>query len=95
MTRQVYCLRLKQHADGMDAPPFRGESGEKIFNHISKQAWRMWLSHQTMLINEYRLSVMDPSAREFLANERDNYLFNDGNASIPAGFTPPNDNNDE
>lgn len=71
----------------MDAPPFPGELGEKIFNQVSKQAWKMWLSHQTMLINEYRLSLIDPKAREFLRNEMQNYFFGEGSI-IPGGFTP-------
>ena len=71
----------------MSAPPFPGELGERIFNQVSKQAWKMWLSHQTMLINEYRLSLIDPKAREFLRNEMQNYFFGDG-SQTPGGFTP-------
>ena len=87
MTRPVFCVKLNQETEGMDAPPFPGELGEKIFNQVSKQAWKMWLSHQTMLINEYRLSLIDPKAREFLRNEMQNYFFGDGSAT-PGGFTP-------
>lgn len=87
MTRTVFCVKLNQESDGMSTPPFPGELGEKIFNQVSKQAWKMWLSHQTMLINEYRLSLIDPKAREFLRNEMQNYFFGDG-SSIPGGFTP-------
>ena len=87
MTRQVFCIKLKQEADGMAAPPFPGELGERLFNHVSKQAWSMWLSHQTMLINEYRLSLIDAKAREFLRNELQNYFFGEGSQK-PSGFTP-------
>ena len=87
MSKQVFCSRLNQEAEGLDAPPFPGVVGEKIFNHISKQAWKMWLSHQTMLINEYRLNLIDAKAREFLLNEMDNYLFKGGSAT-PTGYTP-------
>lgn len=87
MTRYVLCSKLKQEAPGLDAPPFPGVLGEKIFNHVSNQAWSMWLSHQTMLINEYRLSLIDPKAREFLRQEMDNYFFGEGSAN-PAGFIP-------
>jgi len=81
------CAKLKQESEGLDSQPFPGAVGEKIFNHISKQAWKMWLAHQTMLINEYRLSLIDPKAREFLMTEMNNFLFGDGSEK-PAGFTP-------
>lgn len=85
MTRQVQCIKLDQEAEGMAAPPFPGPLGEKIFNNVSKEAWKMWLNHQTMLINEYRLSLMDPKAREFLREEMQKYFFGEGSEK-PAGF---------
>lgn len=87
MSRSILCLKLNQEAEGLDAPPFPGELGEKIYQHISKQAWKMWLAHQTMLINEYRLSLIDPKAREFLKKEMNNYFFGEGSEK-PSGFTP-------
>ena len=87
MTRQVFCAKLNQEAEGMNVPPFPGPLGERIFNHISKQASTMWLAHQTMLINEYRLSLLDPKAREFLREEMEKYFFGEG-SDKPAGFTP-------
>lgn len=87
MPRHVICSKLNQEAEGLDVPPFPGELGEKIYRHVSKQAWTMWLSHQTMLINEYRLSLIDPKAREFLMKEMNNYFFGEGSAR-PAGFVP-------
>ena len=86
MPRQIFCSKLNEPADAMSAPPFPGPLGEKIFNHISQQAWKMWLSHQTMLINEYRLSLMDPKAREFLRDEMQKYFFGEG-SDKPAGYT--------
>ncbi|KTC81511.1 oxidative damage protection protein [Legionella brunensis] len=87
MTRQVFCYKLNQDAEGLDTPPFPGALGEKIFNHVSKQAWKMWLAHQTMLINEYRLSLIDPKAREFLNEEMKKYFFGEGSEK-PAGYSP-------
>ncbi len=87
MTEQLFCVKLKQTGDRMSAPPFPGELGERIFNEVSQQAWKMWLSHQTMLINEYRFSLIDPKAREFLRNEMNNYFFGNG-SQTPGGFTP-------
>jgi Fe-S cluster biosynthesis and repair protein YggX len=87
MTRQVVCAKLNKEAEGLKSPPFPGALGERIFNHVSKEAWAMWLSHQTMLINEYRLSLLDPKAREFLHEEMKKYFFGEGSAK-PAGYTP-------
>ncbi len=87
MTKQVFCVKLNQEAEGMMAPPFPGALGERIFNQVSKQGWKMWLGHQTMLINEYRLSLMDPKAREYLRTEMENYFFGDG-SKAPSGYTP-------
>ncbi|WP_019217624.1 oxidative damage protection protein [Legionella tunisiensis] len=87
MTRHVFCAKLNQETEGLDKAPFPGPLGEKIFNHVSKQAWKMWLSHQTMLINEYRLSLIDPKAREFLNDEMQKYFFGEGSEK-PSGFVP-------
>lgn len=87
MPRKVNCKKLKKELEGLDVPPFPGEDGEQIFNNISKQAWGDWLGHQTILINEYRLSSLDPKARGFLAEERDKFLFG-GGSDLPEEFTP-------
>ncbi len=87
MNKEIFCTKLNQNAECLDAPPFPGPLGEKIFNQISKQAWKMWISHQTMLINEYRLSLIDPKAREFLQQEMQKYFFGEGSTQ-PAGFKP-------
>ncbi|KTD62073.1 oxidative damage protection protein [Legionella spiritensis] len=87
MSRQIFCTKLQAEAEGLDAPPFPGELGEKIYQQISKQAWKMWLAHQTMLINEYRLSLIDPKAREFLTDEMQKFFFSDGSEK-PSGYTP-------
>lgn len=87
MTRLVFCSKLNQEAEGLAKAPFPGVIGEKIYNEISKQAWQMWLAHQTMLINEYRLSLIDPKAREFLHEEMKKFFFGDG-SDKPAGFVP-------
>lgn len=85
MGRTVLCCKLNQEADGLDRPPFPGALGEKIFNEVSKQAWNMWLSHQTMLINEYRLNLTDAKSREFLKEEMQKYFFGEGSEK-PSGY---------
>ncbi len=88
MTRMVQCIRLGREAEGLDRPPYPGELGQRIFEQISKEAWQSWLKHQTMLINENRLSAIDPNARQFLAAEMEKYLFGEGSAA-PEGYVPP------
>jgi Fe-S cluster biosynthesis and repair protein YggX len=88
MTVQIACVKLKKNADQMKSPPFPGPLGEKIHQSISQTAWQMWLAHQTMLINEYRLNLSDPKAREFLQQEMQSYLFGEG-SNLPSGFKPP------
>lgn len=90
MTHKVFCKKLQTEMDGLARPPYPGPLGEKIYQNISKQAWQQWLAHQTMLINEYRLSLLEPKAREFLMNEMESFLFGEG-SSKPGGYTPEND----
>jgi len=85
MSKTIFCHFLKQELPGLESSPFPGELGERIFQHISQQAWKQWLSHQTMLINEYRLSLIDPNAREFLRTEMEKYFFGEGSGK-PAGY---------
>lgn len=85
MSKQVFCSKLNQEAEGLEKPPIPGALGEKIFQNISKKAWSLWISQQTMLINEYRLNLMDAKSREFLRTEMEKFLFQ-GEDSKPAGF---------
>ncbi len=85
--RMIHCLKLKKEAEGLTAPPIPNELGHQIYEHISKEAWQMWLHHQTMLINEYRLSMIDPKARTFLLQEMEKFLFGEGSEK-PSGYIP-------
>jgi Fe-S cluster biosynthesis and repair protein YggX len=75
MTRMVNCVKLGKEAEGLERPPYPGKLGQRIFANVSKEAWQLWLQQQTMLINEYRLSVIDPKAREFLEGEMEKFFF--------------------
>ncbi|MFA7504063.1 MAG: oxidative damage protection protein [Burkholderiaceae bacterium] len=88
MTRMVNCVKLGQQAEGLDFPPYPGEIGKRIYEQVSKQAWQDWLRHQTMLVNENRLSLADPRARKYLASQMESFFFGDG-AEQPAGYVPP------
>jgi Fe-S cluster biosynthesis and repair protein YggX len=88
MTRMVQCVKLGKEAEGLERAPYPGELGKKIFEHISKQAWQEWLRHQTILINENRLSPIDPTHRAFLEKEMEKFLFGEG-SELPEEFSSP------
>lgn len=88
MSRTVQCVKLGIEAEALDAPPFPGEEGQRIYANISKMAWQDWLKLQTMLINEHRLTPFEAQARKFLAQEREKFLFG-GGTSAPEGYVPP------
>jgi Fe-S cluster biosynthesis and repair protein YggX len=87
MTRTIHCVKLGKEAEGLKFPPYPGELGKKIYDSVSAEGWKLWLSHQTMLINENRLAMMDPKARKFLEAEMEKFFFGAGSAA-PAGYTP-------
>jgi len=88
MSRTVHCVKLQREAEGLAYAPYPGELGKRIFDNVSKQAWSQWLAHQTMLINENRLSPLDPKARKFLEGEMEKYFFGAGSAA-PQGYVAP------
>jgi len=88
MSRMVQCVRLKKEAEGLDAQPWPGDLGKRIFESVSKPAWQEWLAHQTMLINEYRLVAIQPEARKFLETEMEKFFFGEGSAR-PDEFVDP------
>ena len=84
----VQCVMLKCEAPGLDRPPYPGALGQRIYAQVSKEAWARWIQHQIMLINEYRLSPIEPKARQFLESEMEKFFFGAG-AARPEGFKPP------
>ena len=88
MARQVDCVILKQRAEGLDRPPYPGELGQRIFEQVSKDAWQQWLAHQTMLINELRLTPINPDHRKRLEREMESFFFG-GGSEKPAGYVAP------
>lgn len=88
MSRMVKCAKLGKEAEGLDRPPYPGEMGQRIYDSISKEAWKAWMGHQTILINENRLSPIDPKHREFLESEMEKFLFG-GGSELPTQFVPP------
>jgi len=88
MTRMVNCVLLKKEAPGLDRPTYPGELGKRVFDNVSKEAWQMWVKHQTMLMNEYRLTPIEPAHRKRLEFEMEKFFFG-GGSEKPADYVAP------
>jgi Fe-S cluster biosynthesis and repair protein YggX len=87
--RKVFCAKFQREMEGLDEVPFEGHPlGRKIYDNISKEAWKMWVEHMKMIMNEYRLNLGTTQAQEFLIQQMDNYFFGEG-AALPPDFVPP------
>jgi Fe-S cluster biosynthesis and repair protein YggX len=84
----VQCVKLGKEAEGLEKLTYPGELGQRIFDNVSKQAWQQWLAHQTILINENRLSPVDPKTRKYLEDEMEKFFFG-GSFDLPGGFVSP------
>ena len=90
MARMVFCSKYQKELEGLPMPPIPGAKGQEVFDSVSKQAWQEWLSHQTMLINEKHLNMMDLTARAYLAEQRDKF-FSDDEVDEVDGYVPEKD----
>jgi Fe-S cluster biosynthesis and repair protein YggX len=88
VSRVVQCVLLKREAPGLERPPYPGDLGRRVYESVSREAWAQWLKHQTMLINEYRLTPIEPKARKFLEAEMEKFFFGAG-SKAPEGYQPP------
>ena len=88
MARMVQCIKLHREAEGLDKPTYPGALGQRIFDNVSKEAWQMWMGQQTMLMNENRLSPINPEHRKFIEAEMEKFFFGEGSAP-PEGYLPP------
>ena len=88
MAWMVKCIKLGREAEGLDFPPYPSELGKRLFENVSKEAWKQWLEHQKMLVNENQLNLADKKARDYLAQQTDKYFFG-GGADVAAGYVPP------
>ena len=89
MARTVNCVVLGAESEGLDYVPYPGELGQRIYDNVSKEGWQRWVKHQTMLLNEYRLTPIDPKARKFLVAEMEKFFFG-GGSEKPQEFVDPN-----
>lgn len=99
--RVVYCAKLQKEAPGIDEGDLQGsialemiesmggsELRQRIYENISMEAWELWKGFLTMILNEYRLNVMDPQADEFIRQQMEEFFFGEG-AALPPGYVPP------
>ena len=91
--RKVMCVKFQREMPGLDEPPFDGHPlGQRIFDTVSKEAWKLWLEHMKMIMNEYRLNLGTPEAQEFLLKQMEDYFYGEG-SSFPPGYMPPKSKN--
>ncbi|MFT4561710.1 MAG: Fe-S cluster biosynthesis and repair protein YggX [Gammaproteobacteria bacterium] len=88
MSRTVNCIKLGREAEGLARAPYPGELGQRVFDNVSQEAWQEWLRHQTMLLNEYRLTPIEPKDRKFLEEEMEKFFFGEG-SKAPDEFVAP------
>lgn len=88
MARTIHCTHLNKEGEGLDFAPYPGELGKRIYNEISKEAWQLWMKHQTMLVNENRLNLADARARQYLARQMEQFFFGAGAEQVQ-GYVPP------
>ena len=88
MARTVMCIKLKREAEGLDFLPYPGEMGKRLYESVSKEAWKQWLEQQKMLVNENRLSLADKKARDYLLEQMEKHFFGEG-AERASGYVPP------
>jgi Fe-S cluster biosynthesis and repair protein YggX len=84
----VYCVKLKKKSEGLERAPYPGELGKKILDSVSKDAWQMWLDHQTMLINENNLNLFEESSQSYLKEQMEKYFFSDSDLDQIKGYIP-------
>jgi Fe-S cluster biosynthesis and repair protein YggX len=85
--RKVQCVKLGREEEGLDRPPFKNELGKRLFENVSKPAWREWLEHSKKLINEYRIDLLSKEGSAFLLKECEKFFFGEGSA-LPPDFKP-------
>ena len=84
----LYCIKLNKELEGLERAPYPGELGKKILSSVSKEAWQMWLDHQTMLINENSLNLFEESSQKYLKDQMEKYFFSDDNLDKIQGYIP-------
>ncbi len=88
MARMVQCVKLGRELEGLDKPPFAGELGQRLYDSVSKEGWKLWTQHMTMVVNEFRLSMANPESQKILMEQMEQFFFGEG-AALPPEYKPP------
>jgi Fe-S cluster biosynthesis and repair protein YggX len=86
--RRVFCVKLQKDLPGLDSPPWPGELGQRIYNEVSAEGWKLWEDRMKMILNEYRLLPWQKEAQDLIARQMEEFLFGT-NAALPPNFVPP------
>ena len=86
--RTVKCVKFGRTMEGLDRVPWKGEIGQRVFDNVSKEAWKMWIEHSKMIMNEYRLNPLDPQSQKIMEEQMEQFFFGEG-AKLPEGYIPP------
>jgi Fe-S cluster biosynthesis and repair protein YggX len=86
--RTVKCVKFGREMEGLDRVPWRGELGKRVYENVSKEAWKMWVEYSKMLMNEYRLNPLDPNSQKVMEEQMEQFFFGEG-AKLPEGYVPP------
>jgi Fe-S cluster biosynthesis and repair protein YggX len=87
MARTVHCVKFNKEMEGLEKPPLKGPVGQRIFDNVSKEAWRLWLEHSKMLVNEYRIDLVSPAGQKMWMDELEKYFFGEG-SQLPPDYNP-------
>jgi len=87
-SRTVHCVKFGKDLPGLDRPPWKGEIGKRVYENVSKDAWKLWIEHSKMIMNEYRLNPLDPSSQKTMEEQMEQFFFGEG-AQLPEGYVPP------
>jgi Fe-S cluster biosynthesis and repair protein YggX len=87
-TRMVHCVKFDKDMPGLDRIPWRGELGKRVYENVSKDAWKLWIEHSKMIMNEYRLNPLDPNSQKIMEEQLEQFFFGEG-AKLPEGYVAP------
>jgi Fe-S cluster biosynthesis and repair protein YggX len=87
-TRMVHCVKFGKDLPGLDRVPWKGELGQRVYDNVSKDAWKLWIEHSKMIMNEYRLNPLDPNSQKIMGEQMEQFFFGAG-AQLPEGYVAP------
>ena len=87
-TRMVNCVKIGKELPGLDRVPWKGELGQRVYDNVSKEAWKLWVEYSKMVMNEYRLNPLDPNSQKIMGEQMEQFFFGEG-AKLPEGYVAP------